>query len=209
LRSSRVRYAVIGGVAVGFHGRPRLTRDVDAIVLLPEARWTEFLSSARAAGFASRVAHAEQFARSSRLFLLRHRATGTPVDLAIASIPFDEEVVARAVSYSAGRLRVPVASLEDLFVTKLVAGRPVDMGDLDELLAANPRIDLSRVRAYARAFAALLDDSQMLETLEKLVSRAATPPSGPRTRAARRSRGARRGSSSGRPAASRRRAGRG
>jgi hypothetical protein len=36
---------VIGGLAIALLGRPRVTRDIDALVLLPEDRWPAFLAA--------------------------------------------------------------------------------------------------------------------------------------------------------------------
>lgn len=41
-KQARVPGIIIGGLAVALHGRPRVTRDVDAVILLDEARWPGF-----------------------------------------------------------------------------------------------------------------------------------------------------------------------
>src|SRR5687767_7077024 len=46
LDAARVPAMVIGGVATSVLGRARMTRDVDAVALLPEAKWEEALSIA-------------------------------------------------------------------------------------------------------------------------------------------------------------------
>ena len=45
LLAKKVPGAVIGGVAASLLGRPRLTRDVDAMVLLDEGKWEDFLAA--------------------------------------------------------------------------------------------------------------------------------------------------------------------
>lgn len=45
LQAERVPGVVIGGVAASLLGRPRVTRDVDAVVLLDDARWEGFLAA--------------------------------------------------------------------------------------------------------------------------------------------------------------------
>ena len=51
-KAGKVPGVVIGGLAASLLGRPRLTRDVDALVLVEEANWGEFM----AAGL-SRIIH--------------------------------------------------------------------------------------------------------------------------------------------------------
>jgi hypothetical protein len=43
LKAGQVPGVVIGGLAASLLGRPRLTRDVDALVLLEESRRADFL----------------------------------------------------------------------------------------------------------------------------------------------------------------------
>lgn len=42
LKRDKIPFAIIGGTAVGFVGRPRTTKDVDAVVLLGEHTWESF-----------------------------------------------------------------------------------------------------------------------------------------------------------------------
>ena len=61
-RSQRVSGLVIGGLAVALLARPRVTRDVDVLVLLGEQRWAEFLAAGSAFGFLPRHPDALAFA---------------------------------------------------------------------------------------------------------------------------------------------------
>lgn len=63
---------IIGGVAVSLLGRPRLTQDVDALAVLPEAEWEGMLAAAADYGIGPRIENAMEFARRSRVLLLRH-----------------------------------------------------------------------------------------------------------------------------------------
>ena len=50
LEAMRVEGVVIGGLAAGLLGRPRLTRDVDLLVTLEPERWPELLASGSLSG---------------------------------------------------------------------------------------------------------------------------------------------------------------
>jgi len=63
---------VIGGVAASLLGRPRMTRDIDAIVLGDEMGWEAVIESARHFGIAPRIDDPLEFARRTRVLLLRH-----------------------------------------------------------------------------------------------------------------------------------------
>lgn len=170
----------IGGLAVALVGRPRITQDVDAIVLLGRMTIPGFLRSAEAAGFKPRMADAAEFAESSRVLLLRDEQSGVPIDLSIGMLPFEEAVVRGARRLRLEGLELPVATVEDLLVLKIIAGRPRDVVDIEGLLDSNRGIDRERVRAQTAIFAEVLEAPEMLLHLEKLLS--ATPSSRPAPR---------------------------
>ena len=64
---SEVPGIVIGGVAASLLGRPRFTRDVDALVLLDPEQWKDFLEFGEQCGFAARRPDALRFASRTRL----------------------------------------------------------------------------------------------------------------------------------------------
>ena len=116
--------AVIGGVAASTHGRPRMTRDVDLLALVDEGHWQDFISKSEEYGFETRRDDAVEFAYRTRVVLLRHRATGIDLDVTLAGLPFEREVVERAARLSVGGIEVPLATPEDLVILKAVARRP-------------------------------------------------------------------------------------
>src|SRR5688572_33385901 len=122
---------IVGGVAASLLGRPRLTQDIDALLLLPDAGWEAFLASGDRLGFEARMPDTLEFARQARILLVRHRPTGTPVDLMLGALPFDEEAVARAQTIAIEGLPLPVLTPEDLLVMKGIAQRPRDIADID------------------------------------------------------------------------------
>lgn len=55
LRAKQTPGIVIGGVAASVLGRPRFTQDVDALILLDNVAWAEFLFTGTRFGFVSRI----------------------------------------------------------------------------------------------------------------------------------------------------------
>lgn len=188
LCSEDVRHAFIGGLAVALLGRPRTTRDIDGIVLLGTKSIDDLLKTAESAGFPPRVPDALAFARESRVLLLRHQATGVPIDLSLGLLSFEEAAVQNARLLDVKGLQIPVATVEDLLVLKAIAGRPRDIVDIEGLLALNPDVDRARVRTATAAFSEILEEPGILETLDRLMQpveeeparRKASPPKGKR-----------------------------
>jgi hypothetical protein len=162
---------VIGGLAVALLGRPRVTRDVDALVLLAEERWPAFLEAGSALGFVPRQPDTLAFAREARVLLVRHQATGIDVDVALGCLPFEKEAVARARVVQVAGVSVPLPTPEDLVIMKAVAHRSRDLLDIDGLLAAHPDLDLRRVRRWVRAFAEALETPEIYDDLQQRLRR--------------------------------------
>lgn len=147
LQDTAVRGTVIGGVAASLLGRPRVTRDIDALVVLDESKWATFLAKGMTCGFVPRLADAVAFARQARVLLVRHEASGIDLDIAFGALPFEEETVRHAVWREVAGIQVPLPLPEDLLIMKAVAHRPRDMADIESILDAQPQVDLRRVSA--------------------------------------------------------------
>lgn len=170
LQAGKVQGVVIGGVAASLWGRPRLTRDVDALVLLKEGRWGEFLAAGAGHGFLPRRADALAFARETRVLLVRHGESGIDLDLVFGSLPFEKEAVIRAKWVDLGGVAIPLSSPEDLIIMKAVAHRPRDLEDIAAILAAQPGLNVRRVRRWLREFSGALEMPEILNDLEALLS---------------------------------------
>ena len=165
---------LIGGIAVIARGVPRTTLDIDAAI------WAEALDLDRAVavfgrhGLVPRVPAARQFAQEHQVLLLQHDASGTPVDVSLAWLPFEREAIARATLVDLGGATLKVARAEDLVVYKAVAWRERDRSDIERLLLAHPgEVDLGRVRSLVAEFAALLDVPERVGEFEALLVRVA------------------------------------
>jgi len=106
LQDTSVPGTVIGGVAASLLGRPRVTRDIDALVMLDESKWASFLSKGVRFGFVPRLADAVNFAHQARVLLVRHEASGIDIDIAFGALPFEEEAVGHTVWSDVGGIRV-------------------------------------------------------------------------------------------------------
>jgi hypothetical protein len=168
--TSGVAGVVIGGVAASILGRPRVTRDVDALVRIEEGRWQAFLESGRRFGFIPRIPDALAFAAKSRMLLVRHEPTTIDIDVTFAELPYESEVIERATPKAVGEdLILPLPAPEDLVVMKAIAGRPRDLADIEALLDAFPKIDKGSVRRQVREFTKALERPDLLEQLESLL----------------------------------------
>ena len=124
-------------------------------------------------GIEERLTGAVAFARARQVLLVRHKATGVPIDVTLAWLPFEEEAIAAGIEVTYAGVTIRVLRAEDLVIYKLVARRPRDITDAEELLALHQsRIDLVRVRKILAEFCATIEDDESLVILDRLVGAA-------------------------------------
>src|SRR4051812_36473554 len=144
-----VEYILIGGLAVGAHGFPRATKDVDIVPAPDEAnlqRLATVLRDINARQFESGDFDANEFPfdplkpedlREGGNFVLATRLGRLDLMQWVPGVPGDrafEHLAESAVETSlasGGRLRV--CSRDDLVAMKRAAGRPQDLVDLEHL----------------------------------------------------------------------------
>lgn len=170
-RAQRTRGIVIGGLAVSLLGRPRVTRDVDGLVLLEGPRWAGFLNAGARQGFEARIPDALSFAADSRVLLLRHQSTGIDIDVSLGCLAFEYEAVARARTMRISGLNIPLPTPEDLIIMKAVAHRERDLHDIDSLLAVQPRVDSRRILRWLREFADALESPEIYEDIQRRLAK--------------------------------------
>jgi hypothetical protein len=166
LAARQTPYAVIGGLAVQQWGEPRLTIDVDVAVSV-SAEQTQSFVGAVLAWFTPRVKDPEEFACDTRVLPVR-AANGCPVDISLAIPGYEDQVMARAVEHEVepGR-RLRLCSAEDLIIHKALAGRPLDVQDIEGVVVRQRgALDVGHIRRCLREFSAVLESPEVLECFE-------------------------------------------
>ena len=169
LRSAHVQGLIIGGIAASLLGRPRMTRDVDALILLEEDRWEGFLNAGVRFGFLPRIDDPLVFARRARVLLVHHKPSVVDVDISVAGLPFEEESIEQVRWTKVGKLSLPLPTPENLIIMKAVAHRPQDMADIQALLGAHRKLNLRRIRRWVKEYASALDAPDILSDLEYIL----------------------------------------
>ena len=171
LTRERIAATIIGGVAASVLGRPRLTQDIDALAVLPEAEWGRALDSAAAYGIVARIPDPLGFARRSRVLLLRHSKAGIDVDVILSGLRFEELAVERSSIHDLAGVSIRLPAVEDLLVMKAIARRPKDLGDIEGLLTAHPDADVGAARRWVSEFSTAAGMPDILEQFDRAVVR--------------------------------------
>lgn len=180
LVQSDVPFAVVGATALAARGLPRMTQDLDVLVLIEDA--FDALDVLAGCGFRS-VAPVGRGQDPEPMYVLID-ARGLEVDLLVGSAEPESTVVAEATRASVFGVEAPVATLEHLVLMYLYSNQPRHLGDMARIVTET-EVDLASVERYIADV-----HPEMLETLRDRV-RAARHPAAPPTRPPRRPRPAR------------------
>jgi hypothetical protein len=159
---SGIEVALIGGAAVNTFEDPRYTKDLDLTVEADRVKIGRLVESLLAAGFEVTREQDASEPSGPDFIQLRRRTTVDMVDLIVAKTEFQELVIRRALR-APGQV-LPVATVEDLVILKLIANRPVDQRDAF-LLARDNAIDWP----YVERWAATWDVSDRLRALRAIL----------------------------------------
>ncbi|MEM7112382.1 MAG: nucleotidyltransferase [Chloroflexota bacterium] len=159
---------IIGGVAASILGRPRLTADADAMILLSIENIPQLINLAKQEGLVPRLPDVEEFARRSRVILLHHEESGINVDISLGLLPFEIEAVERSQKYDMGSLQIRLPTPEDLIILKAVAHRPKDMLDIEAVISVQNKLDQERILFWVQQFSELLEMPELLTELEEM-----------------------------------------
>lgn len=151
LQQAGIPYMVIGGQAVLQYGEPRLTRDIDITLGVDVDRLASVLSLVQLAGFQPAMKDYEGFAKRTNVLPVNDEATGIRVDLLFSFSPYEEEAIRRAKPIRVDNHQVQYASVEDIIIHKIVAGRPRDLDDVKGIVARHKQHDAVYIEGWLKS----------------------------------------------------------
>lgn len=155
LETRGIPYMVIGGHAAVLYGEPRLTRDIDITLGVGPDRLGELLEIVRDADLVP-AQEAQDLALRNYVLPCADPATGIDVDLILSVSAYEQEALRRARAVAVGGVNVRFASVEDVLIHKIVAGRPRDIEDARAILAKSHTLDRPYLLRWLREFEATL-----------------------------------------------------
>lgn len=146
LNKAKIRYLLIGGVAVNLHGFPRATGDLDIMISLDSFNVRKFVNLIKRLHWKPRVPVAlDAFAdaetrkkwikdKGMKVFSVYNPDKPIEhIDVMVEDYIDYQKAYRRRKIISAGRMKVPVASINDLIRLKRIAGRERDEIDIRAL----------------------------------------------------------------------------
>lgn len=146
LNQLKIDYLVVGGLAVNFHGVPRMTYDIDLMILLEPENILKLVSKLTKWGYRPKVpvdprdladeAKRNSWIQGKGMKAFNFYSENLPIgeiDLVIDSpIPYNQ-LKQNAIMIEIQGEKIPVVSIHNLIQLKLLAGRRQDFADVEHL----------------------------------------------------------------------------
>lgn len=132
LASERIEYLLVGGYAVGYHGYPRPTGDLDIWIAMEPANAARMLTVLAKFGFAHAGATEQTFLTAGQIVRMGVPPVRIEVLNSISGVNF-AECRSRAIQALVDGVLVWIIHREDLIANKRAAGRNKDLNDVTHL----------------------------------------------------------------------------
>jgi len=133
LLAAEVRFLVIGAYAVGVHGRPRATKDLDVWIEATPLNATRVLDALRQFGAPLGDLTASDLDHVGTGFKMGSPPRRIDILTQIEGMTFAEAWPNRIEAEFGEGVRCPVIGLADILTNKRAAGRPQDLADVAAL----------------------------------------------------------------------------
>lgn len=134
LNGNHVEYLLIGGHAVGYHGYPRATADMDVWVSMRLENAERLVRALHEFGFGGPEVRPELFLKPNEIIRMGVPPLQIEIATTISGVRFEECYPERVVAVLEG-IEVNLISLRHLRLNKQAAGRHKDLNDLENLPA--------------------------------------------------------------------------
>jgi len=132
LNSHQVEYLLIGGYAVGYHGYPRATVDMDIWIAMNPANSERIVAVLKEFGFDLPELSPELFLKEWQIIRLGVPPVRIELATTVSGVNFNECYAERVVDILDG-VKVNLISLKHLKINKKACGRHRDLADLENL----------------------------------------------------------------------------
>jgi len=160
LKKGAIPYMVIGGQAVLLYGEPRLTRDIDVTLGMGVNGLDKVKKIIRAIGL--KILVEKEFVEQTMVLPTIDKKSGIRVDFIFSFSPYERQAIERGKDIKLGRTLVKFASLEDVVIHKVIAGRARDLEDVRSILLKNPKHDLAYIEKWFKEFDRSLDENFLM-----------------------------------------------
>lgn len=168
LNREKCRYLIIGGIAAGTLGEPRITADVDVDIVMDKKGVPDFLDKAAKAGFTVSVKRCLKSVERAGVFQISFG--DYHIDFIVASTDFEMQACERRRAIQLHGVKAFFPSPEDLILMKIIPGRAKDIGDVEGVIARHGnKLDREYLKTWAMRLCDEAEDMRIWKVLDNLL----------------------------------------
>ena len=165
-----IPYMIIGGQAVLLYGTPRMTRDIDITLGVGTDGLEEVVGAVATAGLKILPENYQSFVEKTWVLPTQDELSGLRVNLIFSITPYEREAIERAGTVSLRGTSVRFASLEDVIIHKVFAGRPRDFEDVRSIILKNPHFDEQYIVDWLKQFDQSVEGGAFLSKFREVMN---------------------------------------
>ncbi|OYD14366.1 hypothetical protein CH333_08270 [candidate division WOR-3 bacterium JGI_Cruoil_03_44_89] len=169
LDKASIPYMIIGGQAVLLYGEPRLTRDIDVTLGVNIDKLPELLNVVDDMGAIPVPEDLETFVRETYVLPVRDETSDIRIDFIFSYTPYERQAIKRANKVKLKEVFLNFASVEDVIIHKIFAGRPRDIEDVKSMILKNPKFDALYIRRWLKEFDVAIEGKDFLNCFEEIL----------------------------------------
>lgn len=128
----KVKYLVVGGYALAFHGAPRFTGDIDLWVRTSIKNADKIINALNDFGFGSLGINKEDLTQNDQVLQLGYPPVRIDIMTSIDGVDFDEAFNNSLIT-NYGDIEIKIISKDDFIKNKRATGRHKDLADIEAL----------------------------------------------------------------------------
>lgn len=168
LNRSKYKYLIIGGIAAGTLGEPRVTGDVDVDIIIDQEDVPDFLDKAKKDGFKVSPKKCLRTAEQTGTFHINYG--DFHIDFIIASTDLERQAFNRKKTIKLYGIKAFFPTPEDLIIFKIIPGRKQDLLDAERIVMRHKeKLDIGYLESWARKLSDQAEDMRIWNELKTLL----------------------------------------
>lgn len=169
LDKNSLPYMIIGGQAVLLYGEPRLTRDIDITLGMGTDKLGQLLDIIKKIDLVPLPENIVSFAEKTFVLPVKDIKTNIRVDFIFSQTSYEKQAIERVNQVNFKNRIVRFASLEDIIIHKIFAGRPRDLEDVGSIMLKNPEFDKNYIIKWLEEFDSTMGQSKFADIFNDLI----------------------------------------
>lgn len=175
LSAQKIKYVILGGIAVSIYGEPRFTADIDVNIIFDKKKIDEFIDSARKHGFCPTFPNIKKIIAKTGVIPMnfkKGKITGK-FDIIIAENILEYAAIKRGRVKKIDSIKARFISPEDLIIHKIASSRPRDFEDLKGILIRQKgKLNIDYTRHWLKKLDTASKKSRLCRKFNKLLKEA-------------------------------------